>query len=191
MKTLDEAWRWYSDVKKTLRRMHRVGERYWDAIPWGEPPWRGDKHFDALTKEDVTGPATNGLRYLDDQAILVLFSIFEAVVRGTILDQIEREDSPEFHRIIRHAIETAKERVSEGSFFAVLEPLKGLDDHLVEEVNQVRRYRNWVAHGRRNDPPAFVSPDVAYDRLGRFLDQFFPSPEIDEEWLEMMRQSSE
>jgi hypothetical protein len=37
--------------------------------------------------------------------------------------------------------------VGEGSFFAVLQSYKGPDDNLIEQVNQVRRYRNWVAHG--------------------------------------------
>jgi len=41
----------------------------------------------------------------------------------------------------------------------------------MEEVNQVRRYRNWVAHGRRDGPPAAVDPRTAYDRLQRFLDR--------------------
>ena len=44
------------------------------------------------------------------------------------------------------------------------------DANLIEEVNQVRRYRNWVAHGRRTPQPAAVTPATAYDRLKRFLD---------------------
>ena len=62
-----------------------------------------------------------------------------------------------------------KESIEHGSFFNVLEPYKGIDPSLVEEVNQVRRYRNWVAHGRRTDQPAAVNPSTAYDRLKRFL----------------------
>ena len=191
MKTLEEAWCWYSDIKKTSNRMRRVGERYWDVIPWNEAPWRSDRHFVSLTKEEVTGQAANGLRDLDDLAIVVLFSVFEAIVRGTVLDQIEREDSPDHHPIVGRAIETAKERVREGSFFAVLDAYKGSDDDMIEEINQVRKYRNWVAHGRRNEPPPFVSPEVAYERLDRFLGRFFPFPEITDEWVAMMRDAGE
>ena len=46
------------------------------------------------------------------------------------------------------------------------------EDHDLEEVNQVRRYRNWVAHGRRAAQPAAVSPKVAFERLTRFLTIF-------------------
>ena len=54
----------------------------------------------------------------------------------------------------------------------MLEPYKSAAGAgLVEEVNQVRRYRNWVAHGRRDDlrPKDNVEPREAYDRLTRFL----------------------
>jgi hypothetical protein len=41
---------------------------------------------------------------------------------------------------------------------------------LVEEVSQVREYRNFVAHGRQEGKrPANVTPRMAYQRLGRFL----------------------
>jgi hypothetical protein len=62
--------------------------------------------------------------------------------------------------------------IEQGSFFNVLEPYKDLDANLVEQVNQVRRYRNWVAHGRRTEQPAAVDPKTAYDRLKQFLECF-------------------
>ena len=46
-----------------------------------------------------------------------------------------------------------------------------LDAALVEEVSQGRRYRNWVAHGRRGEPPDAVDPRTASNRLQRFLDR--------------------
>jgi len=50
-----------------------------------------------------------------------------------------------------------------------LEIFQGLDAGLVEEVNQVRKYRNWVAHGRHAARPDSVDPETAYTRLDRFL----------------------
>jgi hypothetical protein len=48
----------------------------------------------------------------------------------------------------------------------------------VEEVNQVRQYRNRVAHGRRGNPPFSLDPETASERLKRFLDRFTkPIPE--------------
>jgi hypothetical protein len=34
----------------------------------------------------------------------------------------------------------------------------------------VRRYRNWVAHGRRSTRPEWVGPRMAYERLSRLWD---------------------
>jgi hypothetical protein len=52
----------------------------------------------------------------------------------------------------------------------VLRHCKAVGADLVEEVNQVRKYRNWVAHGRRGEQPDAVDPATARDRLQRFLD---------------------
>jgi hypothetical protein len=65
---------------------------------------------------------------------------------------------------------TTQKTLREGSFFRVLEAYKGpVDVKLVEQINQVRKYRNWVAHGRRGKPDANVEPRDAYDRLQAFL----------------------
>jgi hypothetical protein len=68
----------------------------------------------------------------------------------------------------------------ERSIFRVLDVFKGQNADFVEEVNQVRRYRNWVAHGRRATAPPFVDPEMAYERLKRFLDRFTETTANDE-----------
>jgi len=73
------------------------------------------------------------------------------------------------HVAIKRAFDDMKEGITHGSFFKVLEPYKDFDANLIEEVNQVRRYRNWVAHGRRTEQPAAVNPTTAYGPLKRFL----------------------
>ena len=71
----------------------------------------------------------------------------------------------------------AKESIEERSFFALLEQFKGPDrNDLIESVNQVRKYRNWVAHGRRSKKPESVTPDMAHERLRAFLQQLCPEP---------------
>jgi hypothetical protein len=183
MKTLDEAWQWYNDVKASLRRMHRLSDKYWDAIPWTQPPFLGDERFVDLQKDAAAGPALNGINHLDDLAVVVLFSVFEGNVRQTIIDQVDEESDKELHRVVLDAIQKAKERIEVGSFFAILEPFKGTDDNLIEQVSQVRRYRNWVAHGKRKQQPAVVRPDVAYQRLKKCLELLFPP--VPDSWIEM------
>ena len=54
----------------------------------------------------------------------------------------------------------------------MLSPLKEqghVSGALVTQVDQVRDYRNWVAHGRRDAPTNNIPPQVAYERLKEFL----------------------
>jgi hypothetical protein len=127
--------------------------------------------------------AANATEHLDDLAVVVLFSVVEANVRGALLEQMKSEETQYQHRAIVEAIRTARDRIGEGSFYAVLSSFKGTDNNLIEEVNQVRRYRNWVSHGRRGAQPALVSPPIAYDRLTRCMALLFPP--VPDEWVEV------
>jgi len=86
---------------------------------------------------------------MDDLAILVLFSVFESEVRQRVLETVDPIVNDITHPVILHAIQNARDTIESGSFFKVLEPFKRPEtSDLIEQVNQIRRYRNWVAHGR-------------------------------------------
>jgi hypothetical protein len=76
---------------------------------------------------------------------------------------------------LKEAAADALRGVEEGSFYRqVLSPLKEqnrVSGDLVTQVDQVRAYRNWVAHGRRDRDAGMnnVTPRMAYDRLREFL----------------------
>ncbi len=108
---------------------------------------------------------------LDDLGVLLLFSVFEATVRERALADVAAELPPLRHPALQHAVRTLNEALEHGSFSKVTEAYKTLDSDLSEQVNQVRKYRNWVAHGRRGAPQNAVDPHTAYARLKRFLDQ--------------------
>jgi hypothetical protein len=168
MTSLDEAWKWYEDTRGCLILLRRLGDKYWDELPWGGPLGRDDR-FQSMEGPVVRERADHSLRYLDDLAVLVLFSVFESVVRDRVLSEIQDERSRLTHPQLVRIIDDSLDGIQNGSFFRIMEAFKGKDPGLVEEVNQVRRYRNWVAHGRRSDQPPLVEPRVAYDRLRRFL----------------------
>lgn len=179
MTTLQDAWNWYQATRASLRHIERLAEKHWGALPWD-----GDLGRDQLLR-DVTGPdvlreAQTGQQPLADLAVLVLFSVFESVVRGVVRSQVADEAAALRHPSLVYAAQDAVTAINEGSFFRVLEPYKGLDAGLIEEVNQVRRYRNWVAHGRRGDPPGSpalrIEPRTAFERLNRFLAIIMPPP---------------
>lgn len=175
MKTLADAWEWYESTRRSLEQIQRIGRRYWPLIPWNEEPLIGrDDVFRTLDARDIEKATASSLAPIDDLAIVVLFSVFESLVREHLVESIRPEAASMIDPILKDAAEDAIRGVQEGSFYnKVLEPLKSqgrVSADLVTQVNQVRDYRNWVAHGRRDAPDNVVSPLASYDRLKRFLD---------------------
>lgn len=169
MTTLDDAWNWYESVKSLTQTMDRLGKKFWETLPWDDDLGR-DERLKELEASDIVDMSATVLRDLDDLCVLLLFSVFEAIVRDLVIRDVDAELPAFKHVALKRAIVEMKEDIEQGSFFKVLDPYKEVDANLVEEVNQVRRYRNWVAHGRRSAQPPVVDPRSAYDRLQRFLD---------------------
>ena len=169
MRTLEDSWKWYSDNRRLLRLMSRIGRLYWDKLPWDE--MRKDDHFKMLDGLDVQTDADAALAEFDDLAVFVIFSIFEAIVRDHVANDVEAEVRGLKHVALQRAASRMKQNIEEGGFSDnVLDLFKKVDHNLVEKVNQVRRYRNWVAHGRRTDKrPIEIDPKEAYERLSAFL----------------------
>lgn len=169
MNTLEDAWRWYELVSRQAALARRLASRYWPELPWDGALGR-DLFFQDLDRDQVVEGAQRVMDDLDDLAVMLLFSVFEAIVREVVLAAVDQEVGHIQHPALRYAAKDARDWIAEGSFFRVLEPFKA-EGHadLIEQVNQVRKYRNWVAHGRRGTTPNAVTPIAALDRLRRFL----------------------
>jgi hypothetical protein len=170
--SLDDAWHWYESTRKLAETMGRVGRKHWNDLPWSiDNPLGRDEKLRHLDAGDLVGYSHAVLDDLDDLCVLLLFSVFEAIVRDRVLADVEAELPTIRHQALASAVDQMKEGIRNNSFYNnVLRHCKGVGAGLVEEVNQVRRYRNWVAHGRRDVPPGAVDPVTARDRLQRFLD---------------------
>jgi hypothetical protein len=173
MKALLEAWQWYTETKLLLRTMRRIGERHWNAFPWaseeGLTELGKDASLNTLEGPRLVRGADHSLKHLDDMAIVLLFSVFEAVVRELVTKEVVEEARGIKHPVLVHAADEATEGLKRGNFSKVLRSLKGTGHDLVEQVRQIRQYRNWVSHGRRGAPPFSLEPKAAYDRLEAFL----------------------
>jgi hypothetical protein len=175
--SLDDAWHWYEAVRVLVRSMERLGEKHWDKLPWDGELGR-DNRLKELVDSQIVEMSATVLGDVDDFCVLLLFSVFESIVRERVRKDVAQEVPPFKHPALIRAIQDLDSSIEQGSFFRVLEPYKGLDADLVEEVNQVRRYRNWVAHGRRGEQPNSVDPHTAFERLQRFLDIPWSSPPL-------------
>jgi hypothetical protein len=167
--SLDDAWHWYKSTRQLARTMERLGGKHWNDLPWDQSLGR-DNHLKHLTSTEILSFSQTVLEDLDDLCVLLLFSVFESIIRDRVLTEVKAEFPVVRHVAIRRALDEMREGIEQGGISKVLDPYKDIDSNLVEEVNQVRRYRNWVAHGRRTEQPAAVNPTTAYDRLKRFLE---------------------
>jgi hypothetical protein len=178
MRTLDDAWAWYRAVAEGAKRLVHLA-KFWDAMPDEEAhEWirnlARDSVLKGATAEKMSGQAIRVTDELDDLAILLLFSVFEANIRDLVESQVQPEIARLQHRALKNAAEELLKSIREGSFGFLLERLKETQaNDLIEQVSQVRRYRNWVAHGCRDDmrPNDLVKPQQAYERLTAFLNR--------------------
>jgi hypothetical protein len=179
MKTLEDGWKWYNQAKAQVRLISRLASNYWNELPWHEMLEKDDRFRD-LDQRELEAQSQFTLDQMDDLAVLVLFSVFECQIRDQVAAEIRTEVSQKSveNTVLLQAVEDLIHQVEEGSFFKVLGAFKRLDANLVEEVNQVRRYRNWVAHGRRGVKPPSVDPSTAYHRLSKFWNTLNPIAEV-------------
>ena len=154
--------------------MDRMGRRYWSEEVEGltlREALHNDNVFRHVESAAIQDLAKQVSEDLDDLAVLLLFSVFEATVRERTIEELDRElETPPRHRVLRKAVEDARDTISNGSFGRLTESFKDLDPDARTLVDQVRHYRNWVAHGRRGVVKNNVDPDSAIKRLRKFLD---------------------
>ncbi len=174
IRSLEDAWSWYAAVQKLVGWMDRMGRRYWtEEVEEStlKETLHKDNVFRNVESATIQDLAKEVSEDLDDLAVLLLFSVFEATVRERTIEEMDRElETPPRHLVLKKAVEDARDTISHGSFGRLTESFKDLDPDARTLVDQVRHYRNWVAHGRRGTVKNNVDPDSAIKRLKKFLD---------------------
>lgn len=107
MKSLSEAWDWYESVRVSLQQLQRIGSKYWTEIPWASAKIARDDDFKTLEAEDISAATRKGLAPIDDLAIVVLFSVFESLVRQHLVEQLQPEKATLSNPILIQAAENA------------------------------------------------------------------------------------
>ncbi len=183
IRTLEDAQAWHQAVKKLAQLMKRLADRHWSesqaGLTLGETIFRDDK-LRTVEESELQDLAERVLQDLDDLAVLLIFSVFEAGVRDRAAAELEQLalNIPQ-HPILDKALNDVRERIEHGSFGRLTEDYGTSDADLRTQVNQVRHYRNWVAHGRRGHPTNSITPMDALARLQRFLRLLEAAPPTD------------
>jgi hypothetical protein len=107
MNTLADAWEWYHSTQRNLTRTQRIGRKYWDEIAGQVPSIGQDDDFKMLEAEDIETETTASLIPIDDLAVVVLFSVFEAAVRSHVVAMIGPEAAGLARPILKHAANDA------------------------------------------------------------------------------------
>ena len=110
IRSLEDAWRWYEAVSSLVGMMDRVARRYFHPKlgkqTLEDTLHRDDKLLDSATIRDLAKRVTEDL---DDLAVLLLFSVFEATVRVRTLEEMDRElEKPPRHLVLKKAVDDAK-----------------------------------------------------------------------------------
>jgi hypothetical protein len=197
MKTLADAWNWYEATRRGLARMRRLGEKHWADPSLEGASIRADDQFRMLEASDIVTETAASLKPIDDLAVVVLFSVFESSVRDYLVARMRPEVDVLTDPILKEAAAGAVQGVEEGSFYRrVLQPLKEqgrVPADLITQVDQVRDYRDWVAHGRRERGAGLnnVTPRMAYERLRDFLAVLGIATEAEQQGSERPEQEAE
>jgi hypothetical protein len=177
MKTLQDAWDWFESASINLQRMKRLGNKHWNDESLQNASIWNDEKFKHLEASDIVLETTKAIQPLNDLGVLVLFSGFEAAVRDHLESVIKPLTATLGHPILQHAGENVLDGIRQGSFANhVLTPLQDqgkILPELSDKVKQVRDYRNWIAHGKRDPRPQNIinlTAKEAFARLNDFLE---------------------
>ena len=164
IRTLDEAWEWSQSVDRLVRNMQRMAAKYWDRDELATLLER-DGVFRDRTAASIEDDAKRVLDDLLDLSVLILFSVFEAEVRdlaGVDADRLIREVQ---HPAMLSGARDLRESIKRGSFGKVTSAYRPMDVNLTAQIDQIRDYRNWVAHGRRDFIDNLTYPERAIMRM--------------------------
>ncbi|WP_143393117.1 hypothetical protein [Fimbriiglobus ruber] len=172
-----------------------MGSRHWNDDSLKDATIWSDEHFKEVEAQDIEKETNLAIKPLEDLGVLVLFSVFEAAVRDHLEGIIRPMTGGLGHPILEHAAEKVLEGIRQGSFAnQVLAPLQDqgrITPQLSDKVKQVRDYRNWVAHGKREprDPSVInLNAKEAFERLTEFLETLSIAVEAERKELEANEQ---
>ncbi len=100
IQSLEDAWEWYDAVRMLAQDMLRLAAK-WDTDEFQALVNR-ENHLRDRAGQELAARSTRILDDLDDLAVLLMFSVFEATVRDRARADVEREaDSIRHPAILR------------------------------------------------------------------------------------------
>ena len=166
---LDAIWRAYGitlDSYGVVRRSLSL------AAPERAVVLQGGQFAVAANDQEILDALDAAQEELDDQAVMFLYATFEATLRDHIAAQAPllataAQPGPQFGSNLQMwLIEICKETRMD-KVIDLFEPWAGATG--ITQAGSIRKYRHWLAHGKRGPIPTSVTPQFAYNSLTAFL----------------------
>jgi hypothetical protein len=170
IRTLDDAYHWYEAVTRLTHNMRRMALKYWDSEELSEVLAR-DNAFRERTSAAILDDADQVLEDLEDLAVLVLFTVFEAEVREIAQVDVERLRREMSHPAMIIASRDLEDAIKRGSFSKITAAYQPMDVDLTAQIDQIRGFRNWVGHGRRDSAKNLTNPESAIARMRNYVEK--------------------
>lgn len=161
---LDALWADYQSARDAMRVARHALDRP-DADLLHHTSYAGQGR-------DMAVPALQRAQESTERAhLVILWAHFEQALQAFVRDRVgaalDQSNDPVFPPLSEPVL-ARLDRWQSDRLVAAFQPW--VDAQLLEQVNQIRRYRNWLAHKDRQPPPA-ISADMAYRILRAFLAQ--------------------
>jgi hypothetical protein len=162
---LEDVWRWYRLCRDAFRAAGTAVERGLHFVPDGS-------ELSLETASSAVSRLKHAQDELDDLVILALFAVFEREAIAAIEDVRDSATTFLQDRVERELVSEALSDVEEWRLVELLDVFKGVvEPATVGLVKQVKRTRDWVAHGKKGARPLNLNPGDAHARLRRFLEE--------------------
>ena len=113
IRSLDDAWNWYGAVKALAQDMKRLAEK-WNTAELQAVVSRDNRLRDRAAGE-LMDRANATLEDLNDLAVLLMFSVFEATVRDHAKADVDRETASIQHPAVLRLSRISKTRSRTGA----------------------------------------------------------------------------
>lgn len=163
----EQSWQTYKITRDSLKVLNRV-------VDSGEESFLHDTAFPGLTPKEFKTWYMRSFSDLDDYIILTLFALFEQILVDYLKQKSHKilEETPK--EISKNLYDKISQKMQFWQQIERFKILKGfIDTKLIENLIQVKEYRDWIAHKNpRKKPPAKpISPESVYDSFKSVIEQ--------------------
>lgn len=162
-------WDAYQQAVSSLKIVRRVV-----TDPGISPPLVKGTVFDGMVPNLVDSTIDALQEHLDDQAVLSLYAAFESALRGHLAAQavylkthVSKPDSDFAIALAEEYESWCDEGIRMDRVAHLFQPT--VDQTLISQIGQIRKYRHWLAHGKRRSKPPQTTPTFTYGVLDALL----------------------